>query len=321
MARRSPAAGLADVTHTYEARGPHLPDVMTRQSPWIWPFVGAALIQAWLAGQQLVGRGLLPTLDDVYQVAFRIDDVMISLLGAALFARHPDARRSLPLLAFGLALLAVGPLLVLVDTPIMQFLDSVDPSAGEFTGTSPASIAYHVFTSLIAVAAVLCLGAGLAAARRRPHDRAERSITALFMSLGVIVVVLSLVPLGVGVTSLPASPYEWMLVGIELALSLMGTLAWSYVISISLGGWRAGEKPRLGWGLASAGSMIGLGVRFISTISIVIGNLSEPVSTSFFPIVSAAVTLGWVLLLAAFALGLPATADPPAATPPDSGGG
>jgi len=122
------------MTDTYEARGPHLPDVMTPQSPWVYVFVAAALVQAALAWQQMVGRGTLPGLDDVYQLKFRIDNVLISMLGAVLFVRHPNARQAMPLLAFGLGLLALGPMLVEVDVPVTQFIDSLAPSGEEFIG-------------------------------------------------------------------------------------------------------------------------------------------------------------------------------------------
>ena len=141
------------MTETYEARGPHPPDVLTRQSPWVYLFVGAALVHVAVAWIEWAGRGpLAPPQDLLTLLSERVDDALISLLGAALFIRHPDARRSMPFLAFGLGLLALGPLLQLVDTPVTQFIDSLAPTDAEFIGLSPAVVAYHVFTSPIGVA-------------------------------------------------------------------------------------------------------------------------------------------------------------------------
>jgi hypothetical protein len=306
------------MTDTYEARGPHLPDVMTRQSPWVYPFLAAALIQVVLAWQQLMGSGTAAGLDDVYGVKFRLDNVLMSLLGAALFIKHPDARRSLPLLAFGLGLMALGPLLDIIDRPVTQFLDSLAPSGDVFTGLSPAVVAYQVFKSLITVAAVVYVGVGLADARRRPRHPAERSVLVVVLIISIATVVLTLAPFGF--SPLPASPYEWVLLGIGFVVSLLHALAWAYVIAVTFGGWIAGDAPHRGWGLALTAGAIGLALRILNTTLTVIASLSEGFSIDL-PVVSAAVTLSWLLLLVAFGVGLPATDDPPEATQPGSAAG
>ena len=308
------------MTDTYEAHGPHLPDVMTRMSPWVYLFLGAALVHVWLGWLQLSERGVPIDLGAIYQVEYRFDQTVITSFGAALFLRHPDARRSLPFLAFGVGLLALGPLLDLVETPISQFLESVAPSGETIPGYSPAAIAYRVFTSLIGIAAVLYLGVGLSDARRRPRHNAERSIFVLFVIIGIATVAWQLLPLGSG--GAPSTPFEWVLVGIGFVLSLAYSLAWSYVIAVTFGGWMAGEEPRVAWGLAFAAGAIGIGARIVNTLFILIANLTEPVSNSLFPVVNAAVTTSWVLFLAAFAVGLPSTAGPSTdslpATPADT---
>ena len=306
------------MTDTYEARGPHLPDVMTRQSPWVYPFVAAALIQVALAWQQLLGSGTMPGLDDVYAVKFRLDNVLMSLLGAALFIKHPDARRSLPLLAFGLGLMALGPLLDIVDRPVTQFLDSLAPSGDVFTGLSPAVVAYQVFKSLITVAAVIYVGVGLADARRRPRHPAERSLLVVVLIISIATVVVTLAPFGF--SPLPASPYEWVLLGIGFVVSLLHALAWAYLIAVTFGGWVAGDAPHRGWSLALTAGAIGLALRILNTTLTVIASLSEGFSIDL-SVVGVAVTLSWLLLLVAFAVGLPATDDSPEATQPGSATG
>jgi hypothetical protein len=301
-----------------------LPDVLTRQSRWVYLFVGAALVHVAVAWLDWAGRGpLAPPQDLLSLLSERVNDALISLFGAALFVRHPDARRSMPFLAFGLGLLALGPLLQLVDTPITQFIDSIAPSDAEFIGLSPAVVAYHVFTSLIGVAGVLYVGAGLGDARTRPRRSVERSVLSLLVVIGILTVAWGLLP--IGGAQAPASPYEWVLIGIGLVLSLLSTLAWAYLIAVVFGGWLTGEEPRTGWRLALVAGLIGLILPVVSTILIVIGTLFQPVSSSFFPVFGVAGTAGWILWLAAFAVGLPAgspvTADPPEATPPGSEAG
>jgi len=315
------------VTDTYEARGPHLPDVLTRQSPWVYLFVGAAFVHLAAAWWDWAGRGVLADAQELLLLlSVRGNDAVISLFGAALFIRHPDARRSMPFLAFGLGLLALGPLLQLVDTPVTQFIDSLAPSGAEFIGLSPAVVAYHVFTSLIEIAGVLYLGVGLGDARTRPRRNVERSVLSLLVVIGILTVAWQILPIG-GAQG-PASPYEWVLLVIGVVLSLLSTVAWSYLIAVVFGGWMAGEVPHIGWGLAFVAGLVGLLVRIFSAISIVIANLSQAVSSPFaplFPVFGVAGTVGWILWLAAFAVGLPArssaTADPPEATPPGSEAG
>ena len=312
------------MTDTYEARGPHLPDVLTRQSPWVYLFVGAALVHLAAAWWDWAGRGPVTDAQELLSLlAVHANDVAISLFGAALFVRHPDARRSMPLLAFGLGFLALGSLLRLVETPVTQFIDSIAPSDAEFVGLSPAVVAYHVFISLVAVAGVLYVGVGLADARTRPRRNVERSVLSLLVVVAILTVAWGLLPIGGAQT--PASPYEWVLVGIGVVLSLLSTLAWAYLVAVVFGGWLAGEEPRAGWRLALVAGLIDLILPVVSTILIVIGALFQSASGSFLPIFGAAGVVGWILWLAAFAVGLPAgssaTGDRSEATPPGSEAG
>jgi hypothetical protein len=295
------------MTDTYEARGPHLPDVLIRQSPWVYLFVAAAAIQLGLAWM------------DVNPVKLHIDNALMSLLGAALFVRHPDAKRSVPRLAFGLGLIALGPLLDVVEGPVTQFLDPLASPDDMFSRLLPAFTAYRVFTSLIAVAAAAYIGFGLAGARRRPRHPAERFAPVVVAIISIAAAALALAPFGVRPSSIP--PYLWTLLGIEFVVMLLYSLAWAYVIAVTFGGWVAGDVPHAGWGLAFAAAAMGLAVRIISTTSILITTLSEPPALVLFQISGTAVTLSWLLLVVAFALGLPATADPREATPPGSAAG
>jgi hypothetical protein len=120
---------------------------------------------------------------------------------------------------------------------------------------------------------------------------------------------------------LPTTPFEWALIAIGLVLSLLHALAWSYVIAVAFGAWMAGEAPRLGWGLALLASVLGLVLRILGAMVFVIGNLAGGLSQAALAAMGLVGTAGWALLLAAFAVGLPATDDPPEATQPGSAAG
>jgi hypothetical protein len=308
------------MTDTYEARGPHLPDIMTRQSPWVWLFVGAALVHLAVPWLESAGSGALVQPQDLIQATkFRLNDVLISLFGAALFVRHPDARRSLPLLAFGLGLMALGPLLRLIDAPMTQFLDSLSPSGEAFMGISPAVIAFHVVTSLVSVAAITFVAVGLAGSRRHPKHRRERLMLIAVTVVSLATVAVMLVPFIR--LSFDLTPFQWTLLLISHAVSLIGALARSYLIAVTFGGWLGGEAPPLGWAFAFGASVLGLIVGIVNAIFLVIAIWSAPVSSSIFSIVATLGSASWILFLAAFAVGLPATDDRSAATPLGSAAG
>jgi hypothetical protein len=305
---------------TPEARGPHLPDAMTRLSLWVYVFVAAAIaevVAAWLDW-----RGLGPSaapFDLTAALVSRTGSIAASLIGAALFLRHPDARTTLPLLVFAAILLTVGQLADLVDAPVRRLLESIAPTADDGSAISPASIAYSVFTTLLSVFAALYLGAGLAEARRNGPVRSERLLTIWLAVVGIAAVLISAIP--IGQATVDASPRTIVLFVIGLILSLLVTLTWCYVLVVTLSGWIGGEEPRRGWGLAALTAMLVLFVRIVVSVGSVM-SLPPVIQEVALRAVSFGSTVGWVLLLAAFLVGLPATTgDRPAATPPGSGAG
>jgi hypothetical protein len=317
------------VTETIEARPPHLPDALTRPSPWVWPFVLAAVIHLVLAWQQSSSLGPLAEPDRVISpIVGRIGPIAASLFGAALFLRHRDARRTLPLLVFGLAMFAVGELLQAFAEPISRFVDGLaPPDSGEVV--SPARVAWSVFTSLVGIFAALYTAAGLAGARRHPNPGVTRSLAAWLSVLAVASVVASAAgSFGAG---LDLSPLSVILLVIGVVLSLLSTLAWTYLLVTTLGGWLASEAPKRAWGLAAIAAGIFLAIRLAIALLTAFPQPLGPADLVLSVIAWSSV-VGWLLLLAAFALGLPSTApipvdaeidsgptaDPPAATRPGS---
>ena len=306
---------MTDITP--EARGPRLPDALTRLSPWVYLFVIAAVAQvaaAWLDWRGL-GSQAAP-FDLTAAIVSRTGAIAASLIGAALFLRHPGARRTLPLLVFAAILLTVGQLADLVEAPVRRFLETIAPTADNGLEISPASIAYSVFTTLLSVFAALYLGAGLAEARRNGPIRSERLLTTWLAVVGIAAVLISAIP--IGQATVDASPRTIVLFVIGVILSLLVTLTWCYVLVVTLSGWIGGEGPRRGWGLAALTAMIVLFIRIVVSVGSVM-SLPPAVGDITLRAVAFGSTLGWVLLLAAFLVGLPATTgDRPEATPPGS---
>ncbi len=297
------------MTDTYEARGPHLPDVLARQSPWVYLFVGAALVHALLGVWELSGRGLSVDVDAVLQVRNRIDDTLVSLLGAALFIRHPDARRTRPVLAFGLGLLMLGTLLRVAQGPVEGFLNAT-PTDDALTIPAPTSFAYHVFNSLVEIVGIVYVAAGLRASREQPGRPGERMALVWLASIGIVIVLLPYAAVGIDRAS---SQADSILIAITIAIALLNALAWAYLIATTIGGWLNREQPRRAWAAISLGGLILLAIQLLSTVLIIAANVSsEPLQfTGLFMLIGVATTLVWVLFLAAFAMGLPARAERP----------
>lgn len=315
-----------------EARGPHAPDVLTRLSPWVYAFGLVAALQLWTGWREWSSDYVIVDLPAASVLAHRlISGVVPPLLGAALFARHRDARRTMPLLVFGLALFAFAELLRAFDRTIFEFLAAL--SAGGFpTGDGslmPAAVAYGVFTSLLGLFAALYTGAGLASARRQERTAAERPMAIWLASSAIVSVVVALASIPQVVTGQP-TPDLVLQLGIGTVLSLFVTLAWAYLVAVTVGGWVAGEAPRRAWLLAAIATSLLFAVRLI--VGAVLG-VGEPWITVV-NVAGYASLVAWLLLLAAFVLGLPSppepsaeasdaepTADRPAATPPGSAAG
>ena len=312
-----------------EARPPHLPDVVTRQSPWILLFAAVAVLQVWRSVQ------LLPALGSGTDAGQAINAVLSwipslapSVFALALLLRHPDARRTMPLLVFGLALFAIGELLAVFAEPIRGFLRAItSPGDPEFILDTPAEFAFRVFTLLLAIFALLYVGAGLSSARTRERRPVERPLAVWLVALGVVSTVLSLT--GLAIIQVEVTPMLVVQLVAGVILSGLETLAWAYVALIAIGGWISGDSPRRAWQLAAIGTSVLYGLRLIVPVLVLIP-LDQTVMPVYliFAYVSYA---GWLVLAAAFVLGLPGpasevddagpTADPPAATQPGSAAG
>jgi len=314
-----------------DARPPHLPDTMTRQSPWVLFFVVIVLLQLWRlvqAWQPSVVPGDAKSATE-YVLSW-IPAMTAPLIGVVLFYRHPDARRSLRVLVFGVILLSVGELLSAFQEPIRDVLRGLTPADDpSLLAETPAEFAFRVFTLLLTIFGLVYVGAGLSAARLRQATKGERPLTIWLAALSVVGSIVSLTAL----TALPADSTPTLIVQVVIGvvLSAVVTFAWAYLAVVTISGWMAHEAPRRAWGVAALATSILFGFRLIfPALSLV------PFGPDSGPILSVLAYISWTawaLLIVAFALGLPmtarstsspdadATGDPPAAISPGSAGG
>lgn len=310
-----------------EARPPHLPDVLTRRSPWVFAFAAVALVQLWRTVGTLIGAPGVDAGTTVLNAVSSIQNIAPPLFGVALFWRHPNARTTMPLLVFGLALFAIVELLAVFDQPIRDVLRTISPPPDEtLVLESPAEVAFRVFTSLLSVFALLYTGAGLTAARRRERSAGERPLAIWLVALAIVGTIINIA--ATSQFEVEVSPLVIVQLVVGIILSVLVTLAWAYLVTVTVGGWMAGETPSRAWGLAALATSILFASRAVFTllISVPAGDWGLTV----LQIVGYVSLVAWLVLLAAFGLGLPsppddaqtdATDDPPVATPLGSAAG
>ncbi len=294
-----------------EARGPHLPDVLTRQSIWVFVFGLVAVFMLWSVWRRWTAQYPIVDLNAVSALLFGlIPGVVAPLFGVALFARHPDARRTMPLLVFGIALFAFAEVLETFDRAIFDALVAFTPE--DIGPVTPAVVAFGVFTAMLGMFAALYTGAGLSSARRLERSPAERPLMIWLVALGVVSAVVSIASIVPLLSGTPA-PADLLQLAISFVVSLLVTLAWAYLVTVTVGGWLSGDVPRRAWALAGIATTLLFAVRL--AIGAVLGT-GEPWIT-IVNLASYASLVAWVLLLVAFWLGLPSPRAPVADTSAD----
>lgn len=297
---------------------PDHPDAPTGVSPWVIAFLilaGIQVLAGWLEWDSRHGHPIRA----LNIVVIGLPGFCSTLLGAALFYRHPDALRRLPLLVFGAALLTIVALLDLwkVSLSSSAFLPEIFPDfhdAGfpEDESTLILRGLYTATMNVVLVFGLLYLARGLDGARRFAPVVSLRV-------LGIALPIVALASAGVSLEwALGYEPGDIMipLDVLALVMRLISALAWSYLFVVAIGGWLAGERPRTGWLLVALAAGIEIAIRtFLGWV------VNNPQSAS--TVIFLAAVANWVLLFGAFLVGVPSTATPdrPAGMTPGSAAG
>ena len=311
-----------------EPRPPHLPDALTRVSPWVMPFVllaGVQVVAAWL---DWAAQGDLRDPNAVELIVVQwLPGVCASLLGAALFYRHPDAHRRLPMLVVGVVLLTLAALVRLASDPVGEALVAAAPPDDEGWIFASYGI-YSAAITVVSIFGVVFMARGLAGARRFADVVSGRVLGIVAVAVVAVASLVSLVWVFGQYDRELLTPINV----VSLVLAKIDALAWAYLLVIAFGGWLAGERPRIGWLLVALAAIIDL----IFLLVLAANGLVDLSGGGFLLLMLSWLGIArWVFLLAAFALGLPSmeavtvsdepeaapTADLPAATTPDFGAG
>jgi hypothetical protein len=293
-----------------EPRGPHLPDRVTALPPLVWVFVALAIADlAWLASR-VPTTGVSP-FDLVLYGLNIVPSVAAILLPAALLWRHRDAMSRARTLLFGTMLYASVEGLQILSEPLQPVFERLTPPSDDLQFLVPMAAAYSGLVSLVASFGLLYIAVGLSRARR--YEDASGSIVALVVPLAAALALasglltISRIPFGDTVIT----PTVIVYLAAQLILGVITIVAWAYLMVSAWRGVRVGEVPRLGWGLAAlAGGLIILAVSLASVRSLIAtgeGSLNTTISY----LTLAGYSFGHLLLLLAFAVGLPSLEDLP----------
>jgi hypothetical protein len=298
-----------------EARGPHLPDVLTRIPLPVWPFVIAAVVTVLadvdgLAAIADTRSGLMAAVSGALRL---VATLALPLWGAAFFWRHPDGWRTARLIAIGTILAAAYALF----DPLRSWITS-SLAIEDVDRAIAVSLVFGAISSAIGIASVVAIALGLRRAGRR-LDGAEsvHGLVPVLVLVTVTTAALSVVSLrGVELTPLTVITFVT-----NVVRNVGELLAWSALIAVAVTGWLADERPTPGWALAAAaGASMLVGQALLVSIA-----LLAPTSATGLPVGYDLALWIWALatplILVAFAIGLPTiSSDPEAATTPDSAG-
>jgi hypothetical protein len=308
----SNSTGVRETPDTPEARGPHLPDALTRIPLRVWPFLALAVLAAYGRWVVLSTSGSENPVDIVWIVIGSVETLVAPLLGAALFYRHPNAHRVFPALTFGVALFAFA---IIADALRGPVLDGIRGNDFEVENSILASAGYSVIEALFRVFALTYVAIGLADARRFEDRHANKQGWIVLVASAIGTYAIS------AVLNLASVPEQALVVVVLVTAQLLVSLAWAYLGWTAYRGWVADEKPRNAWGLvavAGIGFLVaGVVIALLNVALWIIGPTESqvPLVFEFYQVLTAVFAGFWLALLAAFWLGIPSEPDPVAVDP------
>jgi hypothetical protein len=291
-----------------EARGPHLPDTVTRLGALVWVFLLLAVARLiWFVRESPpVAPVDLATI--VTYGAAIVPSVVVVLLPAALLLRQRDAPGRARTLLLGTVLFVLVEGMRVLNPPLQPVFEQLTPGSAETPYLVPLALIYNGLIGLLGSYAVANIALGLARARRYEDPPGAAIVTA------IVVVAVSLVAAGgvIAVSQLPLdeipmTPTVILYLVSTVILSTLFAASWAYLSAVTIRGARAGELPASGWTAAALGGGLIIAAYTMRAVLIVftVTPETQPLFTSLDSALSVTVALGYVGLLIGFLLGLP----------------
>jgi hypothetical protein len=298
---------MHDDTHppVEEARGPHLPDVVTRNwAPGVFVLLAIGYV-VWYA-THLTFAPEASLADFVVYVLQAVPATTAILLPAAILVRHPDAWSTVRTLLFGAILYAVVQAMLILADPLQAFFETLTPASDDLPFLVPSSAIYNGLISVVAAFGLGYMAVGLSIARRYTDTR-SRWVTGWFVPVATIfaTVVGVLAVSRLDLSGTPMTPTLAIYLGSSVILGVLRFAVWAFLSSVVTRGWLEGEEPRSGWALASIGTWLVLLTLAIVNLTGVIQIADDIFGTLLGYFIVLAYAGGHLLLLLAFLVGLP----------------
>ncbi len=289
--------------------GPRLPAIVRILPMAAWPFVLLAVMRL---GWGLHEAGLGPAIDpwQIGQVVlFELPSVISVLLPAALLARHRDAGSRTRMLLVGMLAIVIVEGLRVSNQPLQPFFAWLTPGDQGVTFLVPSALAYQVGINLLNASAVAAIALGLTRARRFEDRSRSWPVAAVLVVPVVLVAVTGIVSISrLPAEQLPMTATVVAYIVSTVVLNVLSATAFGYLAAATTAGARAGEDPSLGWLFGAVGSWLVIG----SLAALGMAGLAEATPANvglldgIVQVIEAVFSIGFVGLLLAFVLGLPA---------------
>jgi hypothetical protein len=290
-----------------DSRTARLREALTRS--WLaWVFV---VLAVGFVGWYLRFQGL-PAGASTDAVAIHVLQLVPSvcaiLVPAALLARHPDAPTVAGRLLAGTVLFALVQGMIVLANALQPIFTDITPPDPDLLGVVPLQAAYNGLISVVLAFALGSMAFGLAEARRYEGNMPGWLTGWIVPAAAAFGGLIGVVDAQNLYADAPMVPSLAVYIAVTIILGALRLIVWAYLMAITARGAMAGEEPRSGWILATIGAATVTVALVLVNLNNVLDFPSEDAATWFGYITVVAYAAGNVVLLAAFAIGLPVIA-------------
>ncbi len=258
-----------------EARGPHLPDSLTRfaRATPILSWVFLAIAAADLYWNWTNQAGAPDPVTNALSVASWLPSIAICLFGAGLALRHRGAWSTHRVLLIGIVLLVLVEAMQVGSIVFSDQINTFARAADDLSPIGPGTLGVSLSIALIRVFGLVLVARGVLAVRQFEEDlNADRRMTIItLLSIPLVIASVASVVLYVStldLTSLSMVTIAYLILG--ALVSAMAVAALAYLATIVTAGWRARERPRSGWRFAALGVWLIFVALYIGTVDQVV---------------------------------------------------